>query len=177
MANKLSKIALFLTSYIPLMIIISIQCNFKPLYLNVIIATLAGFSILIVALFFIFSRKISAVDLPVTSVANKDADALGYIVTYLVPYLGMELADTRNLISVAIVILTLMAIYVNSNMIFVNPVVNLMGYHIFEITDNEENFYLLLSRRRRIQDGEEIKVARLGGAVVMEKCYGGQTDI
>jgi hypothetical protein len=80
------------------------------------------------------AQKLEADKIRVDSVTSRDGDAMSYIVTYLLPFLAVKLNDVIDVGSLGIVLLVIAVLYVNSNMIYTNPVLNIAGYHIFETT-------------------------------------------
>lgn len=94
---------------------------------------------------------------------------MSYIVTYLLPFLAVKLNDVTDAGSLAIVLLVIAILYVNSNMIYTNPVLNIAGYHVFEIEDGDGKTTALISKRAYIRTGSEIDVISLGDYVLLEK--------
>ena len=74
---------------------------------------------------------------------------MAYIATYLIPFFGVDLGTTDDIVVLGGFLLVLMIVYVNSSMLFVNPVLSLVGYHWFEVDDPDGHVYALLTRRDR----------------------------
>ena len=60
-------------------------------------------------------------------------------------------------------------LYANSNMIHTNPMLNIAGYHIFEIEDGDGNTMALVRERSYIRTGSELNVISIGDYVLLEK--------
>jgi hypothetical protein len=60
-------------------------------------------------------------------------------------------------------------LYVNSNMIYTNPVLNIVGYHTFEIEDSEGKTTALVCKRAYVRTGSEINAISIGDYVLLEK--------
>ena len=73
-----------------------------------------------------------------------------------------------NLLSISIFFVIIGIIYVNSNMIHINPVLTVFGYHIYEIATKNESNYTLISRRR-IMKNEKLNVVVIGDYILMER--------
>jgi hypothetical protein len=94
---------------------------------------------------------------------------MSYIVTYLLPFLAVKLNDPTDLISLGIVFAVIGLLYVNSNMIHTNPVLNIVGYHIFEIEDSDGKTTALVCKRSYIRTDSEIDAISIGDYVLLEK--------
>jgi hypothetical protein len=63
---------------------------------------------------------------------------------------------------------TLAVIYVNSQMIHINPMLNLAGFHLYEIgTEDGSDSYVI--SRRRIRRGTTVNVISLTDDIYFEK--------
>jgi hypothetical protein len=94
---------------------------------------------------------------------------MSYIVTYLLPFLAVKLNDVIDTTSLGAVLLVIAVLYVSSNMIYTNPVLNIAGYHIFEIQDTDGKTTALICKRAYIRTRSEIDVISIGDYVLLEK--------
>ena len=94
---------------------------------------------------------------------------MSYIVTYLLPFLAVKLNDPTDVISLGMFFVIIGLLYVNSNMIHTNPVLNIFGYHIFEIEDSAGKTTALVSKRAYIRIDSEIDAVSIGDYVLLEK--------
>jgi hypothetical protein len=62
-------------------------------------------------------------------------------------------------------------LYINSNMIHINPMLNLFGYHLYEVTLEDGDVHSLVTRRR-VRYKETLTVIRLGDEILFEKPHG-----
>jgi len=98
----------------------------------------------------------------------KDGDVLAYTATYLVPFLSVDLTKAEGIIILGGFLFVLGVVYVNSDMLFVNPVLSLFRYHSFWITDQSDHEYSLITKRTEIVPGETICPAKVGIYVRLE---------
>jgi hypothetical protein len=98
----------------------------------------------------------------------KDGDVLAYTATYLVPFLSVDLTSTEGIVILAGFLLVLGIVYVNSDMLFVNPILNIFGYHSFWITDQNDHEFSLISRRVELDKDTVITPAKVGKYVRLE---------
>jgi hypothetical protein len=57
-------------------------------------------------------------------------DTLGYIVTYIIPLISIDIKSPRSLIINVILFITIGVFYVKNNQLFMNPILNIMNYNI-----------------------------------------------
>lgn len=133
------------------------------------LAVVAVVAVLVLFVFLRTARKLAADRIRVDSVASRDGDAMSYIVTYLLPFLAVKLNDVTDVGALGMVLLVIAILYVNSNMIYTNPVLNVAGYHVFEIHDADGKTTALICKRAYIRTGSEIDVISLGDYVLLEK--------
>jgi hypothetical protein len=84
----------------------------------------------------------------VVQVRRRDGEAMSYIVTYLLPFLAVPFGNFEQAVSMGIFFLVLAVLYVNSDMIHINPMLNLLGFHIYEIELKNGEIHSIITRRR-----------------------------
>lgn len=90
-----------------------------------------------------------------------DGEVLSYIAAYLIPFLGLDLNETNDIVLFCGFLVVLCIVYINSNMLFVNPLLSVSGFHTFEVTDFNDNVFTVLTRQRDIPDGVTISPAQV----------------
>lgn len=169
MPNVPTRLILFLSSYAPLFLIIAVRGWRDSRSLAISLAAIAVVSVLVLFVFLQVVRKLAADKVAVSSVISRDGDAMSYIVTYLLPFLAVKLNDPTDVFSLGVVLFVIGLLYVNSNMIHTNPVLNIAGYHIFEIEDSNGKTTTLICKRSYIRIGSEIDAISVGDYVLLEK--------
>ncbi len=86
--------------------------------------------------------------LEVNTVEPRDAETLAYVATYLIPFLSLDLTQREDLISFIVFMSVLGVIAVTSHALFVNPVLSMIGFRTFQITDRSGHPYFLVTRTR-----------------------------
>jgi hypothetical protein len=169
MLSIFTRILLFISSYFPLLIIITLQ-NWKAYGVwSLIPASIGAISLLGLATFLHFVSTTSPRVQQVVQVQRKDAEVMAYIVSYVFPFLGLNFEDPMNVISLGIFFAILGIIYINSNMIHINPTLNIFGYHIYEIETPSESTQTVISRKGRLIRGEKLNVVVIGDDLLMER--------
>ena len=94
---------------------------------------------------------------------------MSYIVTYLIPFLDLDLKSGSDVGALLVLLAVIGILYVNSNLIYINPILNLVGFHVYEVSGEDGRPSALLTRRGYIPPGERLRVVSLGNYVLMEK--------
>ena len=158
----------FASSYAPLFVIVAIrEIRGSPDVALALVVVAGASAVALFALLEYSRRAIGATEFAVTGVSAHESDAVGYIVTYLIPFLDLGLNDPIRAISLIFLLLVVGALYVNSKMFYVNPLLSLVGFHLFEIVLAGGDTYVMLARRRRVRPGQ-LMARRLDEYVVIE---------
>jgi hypothetical protein len=169
MPSLLTKIMLFLSAYSPLLGIFTIQ-YYKVYSIWILIPFLIGVGSVIWLLIFIrWAGNSAKRQIVVESIQRKDAEVIAYLFTYVLPFLGIKLEEPSTILSLSIFFFILLVINVSSNMIHINPVLNLLGYHVYEVSSNGNLIQTLLSKRNRLVRGTKLDVVLIGDDLLMEK--------
>ncbi|QXP65761.1 hypothetical protein [Polaribacter sp. AHE13PA] len=195
-ANNLERraqFALFVTSYLPLFILII----FKQIYTNLSFLNYGDFDLVSINLFiekFGLSIILSFVSIygyygamktlnnihkssengfpvKITDIKNKNSESIGYIATYIIPFAFQNFDNWLELISVCFIIYIIYRVYINSSLLLINPVLNLK-YSIFEF-EFEENKKLkngiLISKNNELQEDDLVKLYSIGNKMYYSK--------
>lgn len=170
MPTVLIRCMLFLSSYFPLALIFFVLfVEQQPIW--AIIVLLIGLSGLItmVLYFFQFAPRLSSIQGKIIALQRHDGDVMGYIASYLIPFVAIPFGGWQQGAALLIFVIVLGIVYVNSNMIHINPMLNLLGYHVYEITlENSEASHALITRRR-IAKNETIHLIDIGDGIFLDK--------
>ena len=158
--KKMAKFALFVTSYLPLFILVvlrqiyenqytigKVRFNLKEIILFFQQFGLSIFLILIsifgllgcIMIFKNLEKDVKNGDnVTVLNVNNKNSESIGYIATYIIPFLFQNFSDWYELFAFVFIMLIIYRIYINSNLILINPILS-FKYSIFEIEYKKQN--------------------------------------
>lgn len=151
--HGVAKFALFATSYTPLFILIiikqvydnrsylhfgglnldAVKCLFEKFTISIILATIIIFGILGCVFLFQNLKQKRGNKVIVTEVTNRNSESVGYIATYIIPLVFQNFNSLYEIIAVLFIFIVMYSIYINSNLLLINPVLNLFQYSIFEI--------------------------------------------
>lgn len=184
--HGLAKFCLFVSSYAPLFALIILKQLFENhQYFNwggvscesiAVFAAKFGLSALlsllslfgIIGLYLTFNNiKTCAKNgqpVLVKSVSNKNSEAIGYIATYILPFIFQSLNGWYEFISITFVLFIIYKIYINSSMLLINPLLNCF-YSIYEIEYIEKDKIrngLVIYANKYLYDDSPIKIYEIG---------------
>lgn len=168
MPSALTRLLLFLSSYFPLSLIFFVTLVHDHWRIAIAILVIGSLGLLWMLIYLQAAQRLGAIPITIVAFQRRDAEAMAYIVTYIIPFLVIPFHGWKEGIALAIFFVVLGILYVNSNMIHINPMLNLFGYHLYEITADDGGVHSLLARRT-IRHKESLTVVKLGDDILLEK--------
>jgi hypothetical protein len=169
MPSSTIQAVLFLSSYAPLLVIFAILDSWGrgiPSILCVILAVISS------AVLFLFVRKakeLAPLTLSVARASHRDSDAIAYVVTYLVPFTGFTDDNIRLRLALLVLIIVIGALYLRSHLFYVNPLLSLAGYRLYEGETASGRVFILITRRKYVAPETQVTVAAMGNYVFLER--------
>ena len=169
MLNIISRILLFITSYIPLYIILLVQYYDKncKLFEQPLIFLLVCFTVLISILFGIFilfikKQKQYSRTVELENIKLEREVSTTYILTNIVPLIAFDFTNKQQILSFLVLYVFLMAMYVKYRQIVYNPIIEIMGYTNYKCTMNGEDITILSKYKfSHTHTCEKVRVIRL----------------
>lgn len=189
MLNKFDKWRLFLSSYLPLYILIIIQnYNFfssmlknilikfnsisgtikeEPLYKWIFFVVIISLSLVSFCTIHRFVILKSNRQFSVTGKYEKTGDSIiSYIFTYLVPLLSMDINNGNSIIINLLLFILIGVLYVAQDLIYLNPILALLGFNFYI---NDEKIIITKFSLEKLKEFEEnenkVKGNRLGSQI------------
>lgn len=150
----IAEFVLFITSYIPLFILIVLkQVSENIIYLNWVGLSSESisvffekfgfsFSLILISVFSLIGCKLlfsnfrkninNGENVILTDVRNRNSESIGYIATYIIPFIFQSFNTWYEIFAFTFLMVIIYRIYVNSNLLLINPVLS-FRYSIFEI--------------------------------------------
>jgi hypothetical protein len=163
------RILLFLSSYAPLFVILGIRNSFGYQVISIALYVVAGISILALLGYLAVVRRLAPHSIVASQSSAKDGEAMSYVVTYLLPFLGLDSTSRADQISLGVFLLVLAVLYISSNLIHMNPTLSFLGFRILEVDTEGGKRSILLTRRSYIRPGTSIEVVSLDDSILLEK--------
>lgn len=184
--HGMAQFALFVSSYLPLFVLIIIKQVAENLdyfhwsgisfaSISIFISKFGLSSILgLVSLFgWLGYRKTignleevakNGYPVKVIDVKNKNSESIGYIATYIIPFLYQSFNNWYECFSILFLLVIIYRIYINSSLLLINPLLS-FRFSIFEI-EYEENGKLknglIITRDKYLHDDSNIKIYEVG---------------
>ncbi len=165
MLNNNIRILLFLTSYFPLFAIIMIRHYQQIEVFYVLIPVIL---ISLVVLFRIFSSLNKVAGMQISSkskIENGGSYVLQYFLTYVIPFVTIEVLDWQNLATYGIIFFVIGVIYVKSDLIYLNPTLLLLGYNIYKVTTIDGEIVVITNNNKFLNN----PIIKIGAEVYFER--------
>lgn len=167
------KVGLFLSAYLPLFIILAIK-NWYNQYATIILLIAALYSFIWFLIIWIIEKN--TVELyNVVKAENKTKDSLSYLVPYIISFVGFDLTRWQDVSALSILLLILFAVYVNSDLLYINPILSFFNYRVYqvEVSKNaagcdDSRWDITLLTKRSIKNNEVIQVWSISDSVFLE---------
>jgi hypothetical protein len=154
-----AQLALFLSSYAPLFVVFALLDSFGRGWPSVACVALAVVGVASAVTVFLASRRLAPQPLEVATAQVRDGDALAYIATYLVPFSAITATTARERAALAVFVLLIAVLYIRAELFYVNPLLALAGYRLFQVVTPAGGSVVLLSRRRFLR-ADTVQLAR-----------------
>lgn len=103
----------------------------------------------------------------IRKIENKNNESIAYISTYIVPFIFQDTNNIFDITSIFIVLSIVFIIYIKSNMIVINPILNIT-HSLYQIEFNLGTFEkngLLISNNKDLEVNEEIKINQISSNI------------
>jgi hypothetical protein len=133
-----------------------------PLYV------LAAVSPLALWVYFRATRRIHETKLVVADASRRDQDILAYVATYLVPFAFVSTGSWRANVVLVLFLVLIIGLAVHARVYYVNPLLAIAGYRLFEIGLADGASAVLITRREHLPPSTTIKTRTLDQHVLIE---------
>ncbi len=192
MANSINRLkglaplALFLSSYMPLFIIISLRqvwfnsefFSWGGISWDTFLLMLEKFGVAIISAvcaivgtigaYFVFrfirTDAKNGDNIIIESISNMNDEPLAYLATYIVPIMFQDYGNWIDIVTMVALFYITYCLYIKSKLILVNPILGLK-YHIYSFSYKEcdiERQGILISTSKDIIETERVKIYNIG---------------
>lgn len=184
--HGIAQFALFVTSYFPLFALIILRqvfenydymnyAGFEWVYIKVFLFKF-GLSIILTVVsvvgLFGYWKTLGNIEevaengrpVKIKDVKNKNNESIGYIATYIIPFLFQNFNSWYECVSILFLLGIIYRIYINSSLLLINPILSFrLSIYEIEYTDGDkEKNGLIISRDKYLQDESNIKIYEIG---------------
>ena len=167
------KFILFLSSYFPLFLILMVK-NWFNLWFTLIVLAIGVLCVLTWIIVFHMAKRRTAEKYVVLRTENRTKDSLNYIIPYIISFMNIDLRQWQDLTGLTILLLILFAVYVNSNLIYINPVFSIFKYKIYyaevkkPYMKSMQQEVMVITKNNRLPKSREITLKEIDKEVFME---------
>lgn len=150
---------LFVTSYAPLMLILAVQHSADiwppgdgPAFWGLALVGLAG---LIDA--YRLPRgalRKGRVRVHLSDIADEGGEVAAYVATYLLPFVGFQIAGWRNALALLIYFGVLLVVFLRSDLALVNPALYLTGWRVVSAKRDDQRVLVLVPKNASVSAGD-----------------------
>lgn len=165
MLTAASRSVLFISSFSPLFAIWGVRLIPNPVCL--VAFGVAGVGVIgTLGVLYLKGREEGRID-RVLSADRRDTEAAAYLVTYVLP-LALPGSDWRDWLAVLMFLLIVGILYVRAGMDYMNPMLALIGYHLFEANLRDEGAVWLVSRLE-LKPNDQVNTVNMLGTIWLAK--------
>lgn len=164
----LTKPFMFLSSYAPLLLLLTLRFDDACLRTASALLALVGVVGLLLLLRLHHEPASLQARTHITAIRPAGEGASAYLAGYLLPFLTVSNPSTRDLIIYVGFFLVAFAVTTKTGVIQVNPTLFLLGYNIFAVADDTgAQRYLLARTRENITPGTTVMTSRMTNDVLL----------
>lgn len=141
--NLFSSVIIFISAYSPLALILAVKDidSSKLWFTNPI----TSISILIIGLISVLILNHVVKDsnyghrIKIEKISNKSNTLINYTIPYMISFFGFNMGETTDLIAFLLFMCLLCLLTIRTQTIFINPILAIRGYGLFDVTYMENN--------------------------------------
>ena len=176
MATIWTKSVLFLSSFSPLLVVFALLDSFGRGVATAICVGLAVLGPLLLLGVLLVAKRLEGVPLAAATNQRRDADVLAYVATYLIPFLTVNAVTLRSRLAVGVFIALIALFYIRGEMYFLNPLLDVVGYRVFEVQTADGSAVILITKRRHIGDQASLRPVPLSDDIYWEPGHGSSSS-
>lgn len=166
--TALTQSVLFLSSYAPLFGVLALLDTFGRGWPSIICLGLMVAGIVAPAGLLAIGERLQPQTLRVSTARARDADVVAYIVSYLVPFAFQPGSTTRQQAALGVFFLLVAVLYVHAELFYINPLLALAKYRLYEVVTPRGASVVVLTKRRFIRPETSMTARRLSDYVYVE---------
>lgn len=167
MLSARTHIIFFISSYAPLLVVFAILDTFENLVSRWVCSMVALISVGVLPWLLRGARDLHPIPIEVSRAGPRNSDTVGYVVTYLLPFIVIDSGNWPERVALFVFFAVIAVLFVRAQLFFINPVLNLAGFRIFEV-ETPRRTVVLLTKRSFLASSDNIRAHRLTNDVYLE---------
>lgn len=168
--SPLVRLVMLAAAYSPLLLLLAVLNSFRIEWLRWVLVGMSAAGVVGTLLFlFVAIPRRNATPEILTKAKPRDAEALKFFASYVVPFFVTTSAPPAARWGLLIYLLMIAVLYVQSDLYYSNPLLALLGYRVFEADRPDGGFLLLITRAWYLAPGQSRDLIPLGGYVHFDR--------
>lgn len=158
------RVLMLATAYSPLLLLLAVLNSFQIDWLRGVLVAVCLLGAAGTALFFLVAvKRRNAWPEAVYSVRPREGEALRFFASYVVPFFVTPSAPPAARWGLLIYLALIAVLYLQGDLYFCNPLLALFGYRVFELSRQDRDYVLVVSRCWHLSPGQQLQLVPLGG--------------
>lgn len=162
------RTVLFVSAYAPLLFLFALLDSLGRGWPSMVCAAVGVTSMIMLAAVWRVIRKQPRTRLQLVESRPRENDVIGFFATYVVPFAAAQDASGNTRLALLLFLVIVAGLYLRADLFYVNPLLALAGWRVFEAATDTGRPILLLSRRRFLRQHETVAAAVVSGYVHVE---------
>jgi len=174
MLSQLARLLFVVTALGPVALVFGLPRLLKHEFLSIAWVEAASISslallapVLALLLLRLVRTRLTVEEIKLTSAKTADDQVVAFLVTYMLPLLAPA-ESSPDAAGIAIFVALLLLVLYQANLVHINPLLGLMGYHFYEVGAASGGQYLLISKVPERSGERRVRAIRLGPSVWLE---------
>lgn len=168
MLSVVARLTLFVSSYAPLLALFAILNSFGRGWPSIACAATSAASVLALLVVWQVAGRGRADWLAARESRNRDAEVMGYFVSYVIPFAAVDSPDSRTKIALAVFAVIVAGLYLRASVFYIHPLLLLIGIHVYDVVTDDGNPVIVMTRRRFLPQQQRLWVVGIGQSVYRE---------
>lgn len=164
------RLSLFLSSFSPLFLILALRFENPGLRFSALALGLVG--LLAAGWVMAAESRKGAASFEVKKAEDGGPEVAGYLASYLLPFVAIDEPSLGIAAGYVIFLAVAAVVYVQSDMLQINPIFYVFGRRVQKITTAEKDWSAYLITKRRVLPGETIHATTLTTGVLVRQTEG-----
>lgn len=162
----MTRFLLFVSSLAPAVLVVGIRLIGETPF-GGMLTILTGILLFPLSYFVLrLRRSVTPKPIKVVEVADENFQILTYVLTFIFPFLFIDIGDTWNAVAYVVLILFVLVLLIRSDLSLVNPALLVIGYHIYSLrAEGGEDLILISKFKPRL--GQALSARKLSGHVYL----------
>lgn len=168
MPTVAAEATLFMSSFAPLFLVFGLLESFGsgwPTFVCYVIAT--GSTLFLFVALRVW-RLLATSRLTIARARHRDADAIAYVATYVVPFAALGVETWQSRVALILFLALVGILYIRAHLFYVNPLLSVIGYRLFEVETLDGRVLLVISKRKYLRVNTEVDLRTLSDYIFLD---------